>query len=303
MELRRTFTVEAIFCARSFTTSFSPILVKSDGGLKAGFGLFGVMHPTPQIKFPTAAVVPGQPPTVPPGSIAPEAWVHFFVGGVSLTTMVGSCIDVNAWTHVAATYDGANIKLYINGAPPSEGNPTEGLKATPAMEYPLTEEEGETMHTKGDILIGGVPGKLSFDGYIDQCRLWDVVRTEEELKANMNTPFTNPVTPHLLGQWTFNEGSGETVIDSSGARNHASFERYAGGVELRRIMSKRGTIAPHKTESEKYIEQQFEKLQAWKTSFAEKNGRAPMMADMIMADPEISGIARRFGEFGGDAAA
>eukprot|EP00966_Prymnesium_polylepis_P088786 2054669-Prymnesium_polylepis.1 len=30
------------------------------------------------------------------------------------------------------------------------------------------------------------------------------------------------------------EGAGEVIVDSSGHRNHALFERYAGGVELRR---------------------------------------------------------------------
>jgi hypothetical protein len=102
----------------------------------------------------------------------------------------------------------------------------------------------------------------------------------------------------LLGQWTFNEGSGETVVDSGGARNHGSFERYAGGVELRRVMSDRGTIAPYKSAAERYIEEQYDKLHAWKKKFHADNGRAPGMADMMLAGPEIAGVARRLGEFG-----
>merc|ERR1711998_649983 len=133
--------------------------------------------------------------------------------------------------------------------------------------------EAEAMHAKGDVNIGGIPGKLAFDGKIDMCRLWDVVRSEDDLKANMNSLFTNSVTQHLLGQWTFNEGSSEPVIDSSGARNHGAFDRYAGGVELRRIKSDRGTIAPHKTESERYIEAQYEKLQMWKKKFKDDHAR------------------------------
>ena len=49
---------------------------------------------------------------------------------------------------------------------------------------------------------------------------------------------------HLVGQWTFNEGAGEGVIDSSGNRNHGSYEKYAGGVELRRVQSRRGVLKP-----------------------------------------------------------
>jgi len=295
--LKRTFTVEALINIRSLSTAYSPIIVKSDGSLKAGFGLMAVQHPTPAIKFPTGAIVPGMPPTVPPDG----PWIHFFVGGVSLPTMVGCEIKLGEWMHVAGTYDGTNLKIYVNGANPSEGPATEALRATPTVEYPLTEEEGETLHTKGDVLVGGVPGKFAFDGQIDECRLWDMVRTEDDLKAHMNTPFSNPVTQHLLGQWTFNEGSGETCIDSGGQKNHGTFDRYAGGVELRRVQSKRGRVEPFKSESERHIEAQFEKLNAWKKEFEKTNGRWPSMADTIMAPPEISGIARRMGEFGGDA--
>lgn len=78
----------------------------------------------------------------------------------------------------------------------------------------MSEEEGEAIHTKGDLMIGGFPGKYAFDGFIDEVRLWDEARTEEQLKENLNKPFTEPITPGLLGQWTFNEGAGEMVIDA-----------------------------------------------------------------------------------------
>jgi hypothetical protein len=162
----------------------------------------------------------------------------FFVGGMSLPTMVGGKLELHAWNHVAATYDGAKLRIYINGAAPVESESSEPLACIPTVDFPadapMTDEMAETFHTKGDVCIGGIKDKLAFDGKIDLCRLWDVVRTEDEIKANMNTTYSHPITQHLLGQWTFNEGSGETVVDSGGARNHGSFERYAGGVELRR---------------------------------------------------------------------
>jgi hypothetical protein len=154
--------------------------------------------------------------------------------------------------------------IYINGAAPVESESSEPLACIPTVDFPadapMTDEMAETFHTKGDVCIGGIKDKLAFDGKIDLCRLWDVVRTEDEIKANMNTTYSHPITQHLLGQWTFNEGSGETVVDSGGARNHGSFERYAGGVELRRVMSDRGTIAPYKSAAERYIEEQYDKL-------------------------------------------
>jgi hypothetical protein len=271
--LKQTFSVEAVFYARSFANNqYNPIIVKSDNGLKSGFGLCGQEHPAYK------------------GDAEEGAWVHFFVGAWSQGGhQVASCrIDLETWLHVAGTYDGTNIRLYVNGT----------LKAS--VEFPITEEEAETLHSKGDIAIGGMVGKYAFDGMIDECRLWDVSRTEEEIREFINKPSCQPVTPNLLGQWTFNEGCGELVIDSSGSRNHGSFERYAGGVELRRVQSKRPTIEREKTEREKHIDANFAKLQKWKSEFEERNGRAPMKADLALADPEISAIARRLGEFGID---
>ena len=201
-------------------------------------------------------------------------------------TQVSVKIELEQWIHVAATYDGNMINMYINGS-------HKGF-----IEWPTTEEESETMHTKGDVMIGAIPGKYAFDGFIDEVRLWDKCLHEDDIKAKMNVSYSDPITNNLLGQWTFNEGSGEEVIDSSGSRNHAHFERYAGGVELRRVQSRRPKLEAIKTEREKHIDANFEKLQEWKREFEATNGRAPNMADMALADPEITAMARRLGEFG-----
>lgn len=122
-------------------------------------------------------------------------------------------------------YDGKEIKIYINsqlretasGGSGSAGGlptlPSQAVTLNP-REWVMSEEEGEAIHTKGDLMIGGFPGKYAFDGFIDEVRLWDEARTEEQLKENLNKPFTEPITPGLLGQWTFNEGAGEMVIDA-----------------------------------------------------------------------------------------
>ena len=267
--LSNTFSVEAVVYVRSFSAGTSPIVCKTDSNFRSGFGLVGMEHPAFK------------------GDAEEGPWVHFFVGQITpgQHQMVGAKIDLRAWLHVAATYDGNNISIFVNG------------QEKEVKEWVVTEEEAETLHTKGDVTIGGIPGKWAFDGLIDECRVWDECRKEDQLKANMNSPFCNPVTPHLVGQWTFNEGAGDLVIDSSGSRNHASFDRYAGGVELRRVQSSKGTIELHKTEREKHIEENFKKVQAWKDEFEVRNGRPPNMADMALADPEITAMARRLGEF------
>ena len=267
------FSVEAVFYARSFSgNSHNPIIVKGDNGLKSGFGLLGQEHPAYN------------------GDAEEGPWVHFYVGAWTQGghQMVGARIELETWVHVAATYDGHTIQIFVNGS--SAGEKT-------VIEWDTSEEEAELMHTKGNVMIGGMPGKYAFDGMIDECRLWDVCRNEEEIKEYMNKPATNPRTPGLLGQWTFNEGSGDLIIDSSGQKNHATFDRYAGGIELRRVQSRRPFLEVTKSEREKHIEENFNKLQAWKNEFEEKNGRPANKADMLLAGEEISGLARRLGVF------
>ena len=86
------------------------------------------------------------------------------------------------------------------------------------------------------------------------------------------------------------------VIDSSGNKNNGVFDRYAGGVELRRVQSSRPHIEYLKTQRELHIDANFLKLQKWKKGFEEKNGRVATTADLMLADPEMVAIARRLGE-------
>lgn len=198
--------------------------------------------------------------------------------------VVHAKIEYDTWIHVAGVYNGSELKLYINGSFKDQ------------FDFPATEEEMEGMQPKGDLAIGGLPqGKYAFDGYIDECRLWAAERLEEDIRMNMNTPMEHG-TQHLIGQWTFNEGAGDVIVDSSGCRNHASFERYAGGVELRRVQSRRPHLAPDKSAREKLIDANFLKMQKWKKTFEERNGRPPTKADLMLAEPDIKALAQRTGE-------
>ena len=267
--LKNIFTVERYSMRALSGNPYNPIIV-DDNGLKSGFGMMGQEHPAYK------------------GDAEEGPWVHFFVGQWSQGAhqMVGARIELETWYHVVATFNGTEMNLYINGS----------LKAT-QNEYVCSEEEAETLHSRGDLLIGGMPGKYAFDGLIDECRVWDACLTDDEVKTHMNEPCTAANTRNCLGQWTFNEGAGDLVVDSSGRGNHAVFDRYAGGVELRRVQSKRPTIEQIKTEREKHIDENFDKLAAWKKEFFDLNGRDATKTEILM-HPEMGAVARRLGEFG-----
>ena len=60
----------------------------------------------------------------------------------------------------------------------------------------------------------------------------------------------------------------------------------------------RPKLTPAITASEKWIDDNFLKLQAWRKDFEKSQGREPTTADITLSDPEILGIARRLGAFG-----
>ena len=169
----------------------------------------------------------------------------------------------------------------------------------------MSEEEATVeagWHSKGDLLVGGLPGKYAWDGFIDEVRLWDEAIPEEQVIQQMNDVCIgvgNSPVPHLIGQWTFNEGAGEMVIDSSGNRNHGSYEKYAGGVEMRRVQSRRPKIVKMLSASEQIVDANFLRFCKWKKEFEQKNGRVPNKADIMLSGEEILNLARRLGEFQG----
>ena len=73
-----------------------------------------------------------------------------------------------AWVHLAGTYDGATMRLYVNG---------ELVGAT---------EAPSVINAAGDMQIGTWDhiDTTYFDGNIDEVRIWNVARSAEEICAD-----------------------------------------------------------------------------------------------------------------------
>ena len=110
-------------------------------------------------------------------------------------------VDDGAWHHVAATYDNATDThtLYLDGAFEATG--------TVALNTVLTDT---------DFSIGSNIGLNAFyDGYLDDVRVWNVVRTEAEVQATMDLELTGTETG-LAAYFPMNEGAGTGVTDLVG---------------------------------------------------------------------------------------
>jgi len=75
---------------------------------------------------------------------------------------------VGGWTHIAGTYDGSKLRLYINGNLVDESDYTANIGTGTTGFY-----------------IGGLAWEY-FNGLIDEVRLWNVVRTQSEIQSTMN---------------------------------------------------------------------------------------------------------------------
>ena len=109
------------------------------------------------------------------------------------------------WYHVAATYNGASITLYINGSP-VDSCPVSGPLA--AFDTPLT--IGHHLNFRSGLI-----------GVIDEVRVWAVARTSEEIAAKYNC-IIDPGTPGLVGYWNFDEPSGQYIHDQSLCADHGT---------------------------------------------------------------------------------
>lgn len=124
-----------------------------------------------------------------------EAWVS-----VSTPQILGT----NAWYHVAGVYDGSQVKIYINGI----------LYNTEDADGDLTEGTGVVMN------IGDNPtwtGRF-WNGRLDEIRLWEIARSQEEIQNHMSTELTGS-EEGLVAYYPMNEGTGTTTADVSGNDN------------------------------------------------------------------------------------
>jgi len=111
--------------------------------------------------------------------------------GIRSTTV----LNTGQWYHVAATWDGATAKLYINGVLDSS-----------------TSRGGTIGTDTRPLYIGGRPGADFHDGMLREVRLYNRALTSAEVTRLSG----------MAAWWKFSEGSGTSAADSSGAATSAT---------------------------------------------------------------------------------
>ena len=135
-------------------------------------------------------------------------------------------IQLNQWTHVAVTYDGkSDVRFYINGEPVPVNTPADDTVFAP-LRGPILSSPEE------DLYFGqNRSGDRGFQGRLDELRVWNRVRSPEEIADSFQRPLFG-YEPGLVGYWPVIEARRNRLVERSGLSNHASFEgaRWAEGI-------------------------------------------------------------------------
>ena len=140
--------------------------------------------------------------------------VNFNIGNGSLheiNTPVNS-VQLNQWHHVAATYDGNTMKIYIDGE----------LAVQSSASFTIGNANNS------NLLVGdspGFPGRV-FNGKIDEVRIWNIARTQYQIQNTMHTilspEYYSTSDSGLVGYWQLDEGTGQNAEDLSFYSNNAT---------------------------------------------------------------------------------
>ncbi|WP_420576464.1 LamG domain-containing protein [Ekhidna sp.] len=136
-------------------------------------------------------------------AITPSGSILFSLFGTSVNVTSPSSVPLSQWVHIAASYDGVNANIYINGA----------LDASAAA-------SGDVGDGTGTLYLGGnaerSPAEFEYlDGSLDEVRFWNIARTQAEIHANAYSSVSPSGALTAYYDFNINSASG----DNTGATN------------------------------------------------------------------------------------
>jgi hypothetical protein len=118
-------------------------------------------------------------------------------------------VTTGAWTHVAGSWDGSTLRIYVNG----ELSASKTWVNASVDGSPRTTKIGRWYNDTEDHY---------FEGNLDEIRIWSEARTINQIRDNMYRELPNPASEaNLVAYYQFDEGIGQTIEDLSLNNNTA----------------------------------------------------------------------------------
>ncbi len=194
-----------------------------------------------------------------------EGFAEAFIGeGKSAKAVVGGEEIRNyEWVHLAATWDGAAIRLYVDGE----------LVGTEATATPPGTGEG-------DLRIGCDTPDGPFGGRIDDVRVYSRALNAGEVAGDMESPLQTP-TATPVAAYSFDEEDEESATDTTGDGHTATVEgakwtehgRYGGAYEFD---AEEEDVLKIPASPELDFDEEFT-LEAWVRPSGAENHHAPLI--------------------------
>lgn len=133
-------------------------------------------------------------------------------------TSASAVLSLNTWQHIAGTYDGQKMRIFVNGAA------VDSMSTT-----------GAVISSNGIPLLLGAHSSYTryYQGIIDEVRVWRICRTPAQIAASMNDEICKPLTG-LMAYYKFNHGKAgfpnsvfKSLTDLSGHKNTGTLNAFA----------------------------------------------------------------------------
>ena len=111
----------------------------------------------------------------------------------------GLVAPLNQWSHIAFVKSGSSVTVYLNDITPFT------IGSQPAT---------MTANATNLRIAGRTNVSHNFNGYIDEVRIWNISRTQTEIKTQLFSNNLSVSTSGMVAWYRMNTGSGTTAVNS-----------------------------------------------------------------------------------------
>jgi len=138
-------------------------------------------------------------------------------GGANVATYGTSALATNTWTYLTETYDGATLRLYVNG-----------------VQVSSMAQTGNILTSTNALQIGGDSNYGQyFKGLIDNVRIYNTALTPSQIQTDMNTPVSRSTTPSVTSETPASAASGVAVSSPIAATFNEAVQSNTIGFTLK----------------------------------------------------------------------